>query len=315
MIHPPSLETLRAFDAAYRHQSYARAAEQLGLTHAAISHRIRVLEERVGEVLFQRMGRQMRPTSAARRLIAQIKPALRTLELAFAAAPGADARPLVLSVMPQFASLWLVSRLGRFRRQQPNIAFDIVVDTGLADLAAGEADAAIRYGMGEWAGLISAKLADDAYFPVCSPDYLDGAEISSPADLSRCTLLRYSCQSWAFWAQAAGVELEEPRRGTLYSDSDLLLKAAEAGEGVALSRRYMAMDALAEGRLVRPFAVEVPDTHSYWLLRRAGHPRTAEIELFLSWLRDEARAAEASDRANISGQGADAALGASSLAG
>jgi LysR family transcriptional regulator, glycine cleavage system transcriptional activator len=265
----PSLQTLRAFDAAGRHQSYSRAGEELGLTHSAVSHRIRDLEQLTGARLFAREGNRMVPTQAGRRLLAQVRNALGLLESIFGARHDQPSGRITVSVFPAFASCWLVPRLGAFRTSHPEIDLALDLSSEVVELGDG-IDAAIRYGAGSWPGTDSRRLAEELLFPVCTPHYRDAQAIAEPADLLRCTLLRHPWQSWAAWFAAAGVSAGEPTGGPEYSDSSLLVEAAIAGEGVALARALAVFDALRAGTLVRPFDAALTDAHAYYFVTPAG---------------------------------------------
>jgi LysR family glycine cleavage system transcriptional activator len=282
-VRIPSLQTLRAFDAAGRHQSYSRAGEELGLTHSAVSHRIRDLEQLTGSRLFDREGNRMVPTAEGRRLLAQVRNALGLLESIFGERRSKAAGRINVSVFPGFASRWLVPRLAAFRAAHPEVELALDLSSHVVELGRG-VDAAVRYGSGTWPGTDSRKLADETLFPVCAPDYLRAHPLAAPADLLGCTLLRYTLYSWAAWFNAAGVSACEPQGGPEYSDSSLLMEAAAASEGVALARGFAAADALRAGTLVQPFDLEVADELAYWFVTPAG-ARNAALEAFETWLR------------------------------
>jgi LysR family glycine cleavage system transcriptional activator len=289
MNHLPSIQTLRAFEAACRLQNYSRVADELGLTHGAISHRIRELEERLGAQLFARQAGKMVPTVPARQLLARIRPALSILENSFETAPSARPRALRISVLPGFAARWLVARLDGFRKAHPQIALNVTADVALADLSETGSDAAIRYGLGDWPGTQSERLGPERLFPVCSPDYRESVGIKEPDDLRGCVLLRHTWQAWGVWLEAAGLDMDEPPDAPVYSESDLLLKAAEAGQGVALARGLLAHDELRSGRLVRLFDIEVPDPYSYFLVWNPRSRCVADVRAFGDWLQEAIR--------------------------
>ena len=287
MIRLPSLQTLRAFEAAGRHQSYSRAAEELGLTHGAISHRIRELEAETGARLFDRRGNRMLPTGEGLRLLVHVRHALGILEGAFARPAGAASGQVTVSVLPAFASRWLVPRLTRFRDAWPEVSVRLRVEVELTDFAPGGADAAIRFGRGGWPGLEAERLAGEWLFPVCAPAYRERLGLHAPADLSRATLLRHEWQPWGSWLQAAGLDIPEPSSGPAYADSALLLEAAEAGEGVALGRGLFAADELRSGQLVRLFDIAVPDAYSYYFVRPRRGAISPALTVFSTWLSAE----------------------------
>lgn len=292
MSHLPSLQTLRAFEAAGRLKSYSKAAEELGLTHGAVSHRIRELEDRVGVTLFRRTGNSMQLTEAGLKLDAQVRQGLSLLEQAFVS-PRAEAakagKQIVVSAVSSLASTWLFSRLGEYRLERPEIEFDLRVADGLSDFKKEGVDLGVRLGRGGWSGMHATKLFDEALTPVCAPDYRERLNLREPADLSRATLLRNPWTPWSRWFRAAGLDWPEPSSGPMFDDAPLLLRAALAGQGVALGRQWLAIDEVRAGRLVTPFDLAVRDDFAYWLvwpIGRALHPDAAR---FRDWL--DARAA------------------------
>lgn len=281
----PSLQSLQALDAAARHGSYSAAAEELGLTHGAISHRIRELEQRLQMRLFQRQGRIMQPTREAMSLLAAARQALLLIEGAFPARRPARTARLVVGVHPALASRWLVPRLGEFEATVPGVELEIRSIAELGDFLAPGVDLAIRYGGGRWPDVHAEHLADEALFPVCTPAYARQHALREPADLARCTLLRHAWQPWLPWLQAAGVSLGEPDSGLLVSDSSMLIAAAATGAGVALAKaRYAELD-IGAGRLLRPFEPVISDVHSYYAIWRSGTRPDAVAASFLDWLR------------------------------
>ncbi|MCF2515535.1 LysR substrate-binding domain-containing protein [Sphingomonas sp. G124] len=283
-MHMPSLQTLRAFDAAGRHQSYSKAGRELGLTHSAISHRIRELEALLGTRLFERKGNRMMPTAEGIRLLGQVRNALGLLESIFSPSNAQAKRRLTISVFPALSS-WLVPRLGSFRALHPEL--DLRLDLSSRPVELGEGiDAAVRYGMGSWTNTDASPLAKEILFPVCSPKYLAEHPVNRPGDLLNCNLLRHPWHSWAAWFEAAGVSAGEPLSGPEYADSSLLIEAAEAGEGVALARELGVADRLHEGKLVRPFDITIPDQRAYYFVRPKG-ARVAEVDEIESWLANE----------------------------
>ncbi|MBX9797766.1 LysR substrate-binding domain-containing protein [Sphingomonas sp.] len=281
----PSLQSLRALEAAVRLESYSAAARELGLTHSAISHRVRELEARLGVRLFERQGQRMIPSARARALAEPVAQALALLAETFPAAQPAR-QPLRVSVLPSFAHRWLVPRLPAFRAAHPGI--DLQLDARLELAAPGQRgiDAGLRYGGGAWPGLVATRLAGERLFPVWAPAYAERLGLATPADLARATLLRHLRQHWQPWFAAAGVALAEPRNGPMYEDAGLLLEAAAAGEGVALARGLLVARDLAAGRLVAPFAIAVDDQSAYYLVRPAAPRRAnAAADMLAGWIR------------------------------
>lgn len=277
----PSLQTLRAFDAAGRNRSYSKAGEELGLTHSAISHRIRELETLLGMKLFERRGNFMVPTDDGRRLLAQVRNALGLLETIFDQSGSPALRRITISISPAL-SRWLVPRLADLRSRLPNI--DLRLDLSPQPVALGQGiEAAVRYGLGSWPNTDSSLLATEILFPVCSPEYLERHPLGEPADMLACDLLRHPWHSWAAWFEAAGVSAGEPGTGPEYSDSSLLVDAALSGEGIALSRRLGVIDRLADGTLVRPFDISVSDYRAYYFVLPSGR-REPVLEEIGQWL-------------------------------
>ena len=290
-VRIPPLQALQAFEAAARHQSYTRAAQELKLTHSAISHHVALLEGRLGLTLFRRARGRMQLTEDGRILVVRVRQALHMLERAFAKPGAAAATTLNLSVLPSLAACWLVPRLQDFIAEQPDIDLCVQPTTQLADFATDGVDVAIRYGIGAWPELQQQRFMDDAFFPVCSPAYRGGLLPRAPEELSGCTLLRNPWQPWETWFHAAGLALPEPSRGPIYTDAALLLDAAARGQGVALARRRLAEAAIEDGRLVRLFDIAVPDPQAYFLVWRADARKLEAIGALRAWLARQAAAA------------------------
>lgn len=293
MSHLPSLQTLRAFAAAGRLKSYSKAAEELGLTHGAVSHRIRELEQRLGVQLFRREGNTMVLTPAGQKLEAQVRQGLSLLEQAFEPAPSArvkTTRHIVMTSVPSLASTWLLSRLGEYRADNPDIDVELRVSEALNDYKKEGIDLGVRLGAGGWPGLHAQKLFDEALTPVCTPEYAKRLNLREPADLKRATLLRNPWTPWARWFRAVGLDWPEPTMGPMFDDGTLLLRTALQGDGVALGRQWLAIDDVRAGRLVTPFNLAVRDDFSYWLVWPTGRASTPEATRFREWLAQKAAA-------------------------
>ena len=287
-MRTPSLQTLRALDAAARHGSYSRAADELGLTHGAVSHRLRALEAELGLTLFARDGNGMTATADALRLLVRVRQALELLATAFPHQASAKA-VLRVSLLPSLASRWLMPRVGRFRAANPDVDLRFDARLELAPLGPAGVDCAIRFGAGHWPGLRVEWLADERLFPVCAPEYALRLGLDAPSDLVRSTLLHHDRQLWMPWLQAAGLDWPEPSGGAIFSDTGLLLDAAIAGEGVALARARLVEADLASGRLVQLFTIEIPDRYAYYLVRSSGviANNGNPTDRFAAWLLNE----------------------------
>ena len=286
MQNLPSIQTLRALDSAATHGSYSAAADELGLTHGAISHRIRELEERLGLTLFRRVGRGMVPTREAVTLLAHVRQALAILERAFPNQGRTEGgqKKLVISIHPALATRWLLPRLGGFTRETPDIAVDIRSTADLEEFLVRGIDLAIRYGAGDWPNAVSQRLGGEIFYPVCTPDYRDRLGLTVPDDLNRCTILHHGWQSWSPWLRAAGLRLQEPAGGITLSDSSMLVEVASSGQGVALAGSLMVQEEIKRGRLVRLFDIEVEDIYGYYLVWQAGTALSAGALAFRSWV-------------------------------
>jgi len=277
----PPLHTLPAFEAAARLGSFLAAAEALHLTPSAISHRIRLLEEHLGQALFERRHRAVVLTPVGRRFLAVARDCLLRLDEASAALRAPQQERLRISAAPALGSKWLVGRVAAYQALYPDLEFALATATGLGPLLAGEADIGLRYGEEEWPGLLAWKLFEERVYPVCSPE-LAGA-LAAPADLDRVRLLRHPLLSWQRWFAAVGLSRPEPATGALYEDALLMLEGAVAGHGAALMAGSLAAPYIADGRLVRPFAGDCPDRSFYVVAPPSIQDRPAAMA-FIRWL-------------------------------
>ncbi|MBW8742770.1 MAG: LysR family transcriptional regulator [Sphingomonas sp.] len=282
-------------EAAARHLSYSRAAEELSLTHGAVSHHIAKLEAVLETRLFVREGQRMVPTPVARTLAAAARQGLSIISDAFEAArlsPRRNAssradRPLVVSVLPSFAARWLLPRLPDFQRRHPAIEIHLQPNADIAKLDGRDGvDLALRYGTGGWSGVEGRRLMSGWVFPVASPDYIRHHQLRTPKDLKRATLLRKPGQPWTPWFAAAGLDWPEPSTGPSYDDAGLILDAAAQGQGVALGRAALLEDDLAGGRLARIGDIAIEDEYAWYVVWREhrGTRRMREAEIFRHWV-------------------------------
>lgn len=282
----PPLHTLPAFEAAARLGSFQAAAEALHLTPSAISHRIRQLEEHLGQDLFERQHRAIALTAAGRRYLTVVRDALLRLDEASAVLRAPQRERLRISAAPALGSKWLVSRVAEYQAAHPDVEFSLATATGLGPLLNGEADIGLRYGEEEWPGLLAWKLFEERVFPVCSPAL--AAKLKVPADLDAVRLLRHPLLSWQRWFAAAGIRHAEPAGGPLYEDALLMLEGAVAGHGVALMAATLAQPYLDAGQLVRPFAEDCPDRSFYVVAPPAVQDKPAIVG-FIRWLQRSTR--------------------------
>jgi LysR family glycine cleavage system transcriptional activator len=287
----PPLNALRAFEAAARHLSFTKAAEELHVTQAAISHQVKGLEDRLGVTLFRRANRSLRLTEAGQSYLPAIRDAFDSIDAATARLATRDRSGLLnITCMPSFAASWLVHRLGRFRTAHPDIDVRLAPDERLTDFAREDVDIGVRYGRGNWSGLIAERFLTEDVFPVCSPTLLKGAHpLRRPEDLQHHTLLHDDIETdWRRWLVAAGVEGVDPTRGIHFTSSSLMLQAAVAGQGVALGRSALASNDLSAGRLVRPFEVSLPVEAAYYIVYPEAYASRRKVIAFRDWLMTEA---------------------------
>lgn len=300
----PPLNALRAFEAAARHLSFARAAAELNVTSAAISHHVKTLEAYLGQSLFERSGRGLRLTAAADAGLPEISAGFEHLRRgAVRLRGGARTRDLRVRVAPAFASRWLVPRLQRFAARCPDVDARIDASYELPDFAAGEAGLAVHFGPGRYDAELQADLLlRVSVLPLCAPEYLrrDEVRLETPADLARCRLLHddtltldANLPDWDAWLRALDVSGVDTTRGVHFSHALLALQAAVDGQGVVLTYDLIAQADLDAGRLVAPFDFALPAHSAYYVVtprELAGDPVVAA---FRQWLLDETRAQRA----------------------
>ncbi|HYD96319.1 MAG TPA: transcriptional regulator GcvA [Noviherbaspirillum sp.] len=291
-MRPAPLHALHAFESAARHGSYSLAAGELHVTHSAVSQQIRTLESMLGVPLFERRGRQMALTREGLLLFRRIQPALLQISRAVSEV-GVLQRPpsITVTTLQSFANRWLLPRMARFQKLRPDVAVHIQASADLKDLGRGQADLAIRYGRGAWKGCHAEPLLEEWLFPVCSPAFNQGRLPQTAASLKRYRILRDDCQmEWNAWCRHAGVDAEDFLHEASYSDSNLMLGAAAAGQGIAIGRSALVSADLAAGRLVRVFDLIAPAPYSYHLVTPPGRKPSAHLADFMQWLRAEAAA-------------------------
>jgi len=286
----PPLNALRAFEAAARLSSISRAADEIHVTHGAISHQVKALEDFLGVALLERKGRGVTATAAGRRLAERVGSALEQIaEAATAISRRDDPGRLKISTLPSLAARWLMPRIGSFMEAHPE--FEVSIQTGreLADFNRDDIDIAIRFGRGGWQGVRVEHLMGDAYFPVCSPKLNRGVLPKKPADLAKYKLLRSDSEMWAPWFHAAGLDWPEPAKVTVIDDSSVLLLAAASGQGVALARASLVASDLANRTLVKLFDVVAPSMGAHWLVWPPHADKSPKIRAFREWAKREAK--------------------------
>lgn len=284
----PNLAALRAFEAAARHGNFSRAAEEIHVTHGAISHQVRALEEELGVPLFTRHGKRIAITPEGERFAATLRRALTDISVA-AAVLQADARQkrLTITALPSFAARWLSPRLGRFIEQHPDMEVMLQSSNQLTDFARESVDVGIRFGHGVYPGLTVEKIMDDYYYPVASPRFNRGRFPRTPDELAQHTLLRCHMEPWTPWFEAAGLDLPEPSGGLVFQDSSMLVRAAVEGHGIALARHALAASDIESGDLVRLFEIAVRCSQSYYLVCPAEALQKPQVQAFRNWIQEE----------------------------
>jgi putative choline sulfate-utilization transcription factor len=292
----PPLGPLVAFEAVARHLSITRAADELALTQAAVSRKIAALESELGVRLFDRLHRSLRLTGEGERLQAAASSSLSHLaETAEQLRRRGLSAQVEVSTTIAFASFWLMPRIPQFRAQHPEIELRLSVSDPYVDPAREGVDAGIRYGGGDWQGVVAEHLFDEEVFPVCSPGYLDQhPELADLATLAQQTLLHldvdyHAWTDWATWFRELGATPPPRRRGLQFNTYTILIQAATAGQGVALGWRHMVDDFLAQGSLVRPIEASYRPRGAYYLVKPKGREPEAEVTAFTDWLLAEAR--------------------------
>ena len=286
----PSLNGLRAFEAAARHLSFTLAAAELNVTQTAISHQIKRLEEELGLRLFIRKNRALALTPKAKDYLPGVRAAFNDQRLATdRLLRKDDDNVLTISTLSSLAAKWLLPRLSTFQEAHPSIDVRITTSTGLVDFRSGDVDAAIRYGRGHWPGLRTQWLMADELFPVCSPVLLNGDKpLRVPEDLAHHTLLHSSGgfeDDWRQWLTAAGLPANiSKQRGVTFDVSFMTVQAAIDGIGVAMGRTSYVQDDIAKGRLVVPFKTALPTDAGFYLVSPEAVDDPPKLKLFRQWL-------------------------------
>jgi len=286
----PSLNGLRAFEAAARHLSFTLAAAELNVTQTAISHQIRRLEEELGIRLFVRQNRALALTPEARDYLPGVRAAFNDLRLATdRLLRKDDDKVLTVSTLASLAAKWLLPRLTDFQEQHPGIDVRITTSTSLVDFQRDDVDAAIRYGRGQWPGLRADWLMADELFPVCSPSLLRGDQpLRRPEDLRNHPLLHTSnanSDDWRLWLTAAGLPADIARQpGITFDMIFMTIQAAIDGIGVAMGRTSYVQDDIAKGRLVVPFKIALPADAGFYLVSPEGRREAPKLTAFRNWM-------------------------------
>lgn len=292
----PPLPAIRAFEAAGRHENFSRAADELGLTQAAVSYQIRQLEDRVGRPLFVREKGRVRLSDAGRRLLPALTSGFAGIAEAFAALRGEDDDVLELNTAVSFGGTWLSARIGRFQVRFPDLAVRMSMNNEVIDFARGTVDATIRAGHGKWEGLRADFLFRQNFTPICTRAFLEANAVERPEDLLRVERLAPNDPLWKGWFAQVGIETPPPRQGVVLDSQLQEATAIQGGFGVAMMTPMYWRAELDSGRLVQPFeTIYVPGArpgHAQWLNAQwLVHPESRvgvrKIERFREWIHEE----------------------------
>lgn len=288
----PPLTAIRAFEAAGRHENFSRAAEELGMTQAAISYQIRQLEDRVGRPLFVREKGRVRLSDAGRRLMPALSAAFGELAAAFASLRAEDDDVLSVNASDSIGATWLSTRVGRFQLRHPDLAVRLMLDNGLIDFGRDSFDVAIRTGRPPWPGLRADFLFRQHFSPICAPSFIERHGIEKPADLLGVERFMPNDAWWTGWFAAAGVETPLPaKRGGIVMDNQVQeANAMRDGFGIALMTPLFWKADLESGRLVQPFDTLYQPGNGQWLVHPESRVGVRKIERFREWLHEEIEA-------------------------
>ena len=298
----PPLNALRAFEASARHRSFSRAAEELNVTPAAISHQIKALEEYLSAKLFTRANRTLMLTQAGQSLLPGIHKGFTAFNEAMEAFGLYDQTGmLTVALTPSFAAKWLVHRIEHFNRAYPDVDIRMTTSMNLSDYARDGIEIGVRYGKDDYGGLLSEHLLSTEIIPVCSPRLLTGSRrLESPADLASVTLLHDDSHrheemypDWAMWLRAAGAPEVDPTHGLRFDTAGETQNAAVEGVGVALGRTTLVSDDVEAGRLVRLFDLVLPSDFAYWIVYTETSIKRPKVKAFRDWLKAEGEAYQA----------------------
>jgi LysR family glycine cleavage system transcriptional activator len=302
----PPLNALKAFEAAARHESFTRAAEELCVTQGAVSHQVKALETELGIKLFNRERQRLVITGAGRDYLAVVRDALDRIAVGTQRLTQRQSSGvLTVSTSPDFAAKWLVHRLGHFAEAHPEIDLRISATMHHVDFAREDVDLAVRHGDGNWPGHEVIRLSPEQLFAVCSPKLVAGRNrLAKPADVVKFPLLHLDDRkAWSKWLEVAGIADAEPSQGPVLNRASMIIDAAVDGQGIALARTTLAAWDLINGRLVRPFADALRLSRPYWIVCPKATSLLPKITIFRDWLLNEA----AQDNRHLQKLGTEAA--------
>ena len=281
----PSLTAVRVFEAVARRLSFTRAAEELGMTQAAVSYQIKGLEERLGQPVFLRLGREIQLTRAGERLSAAATEAMSLLRNAVADITASGEGVLAITCLHTLAVTWLVPRLGAFQLANPGVAVKLDTSSRLIDLAHEDFDVGLRAGSGDWPGIEAKFLFPSLFTAFCSPALCDRLKLTEPKQLLDAPLIGER-EDWEAWFSAAGLDYPESAGppSIRYDVQQYDVAAALAGQGVALASPIFFEPEVEAGRLIRPFDITISGVGDYYLAYPESRRRSPKITAFRDWL-------------------------------
>ncbi|MGH6860887.1 MAG: LysR substrate-binding domain-containing protein [Phyllobacterium sp.] len=283
----PPLAAIRVFEAAARHGNFTKASEELGMTQAAVSYQIKLLEERIGAQLFLRRPRQVILTEVGARLSPAISEAFELMRAAIAATRENADGILTINTIPTFAANWLVPRLGSFQLAHPALAVRLQSTREIIDFTRHDADVGIRSGGGKWPGLLAHKIFGAEFTPMLSPGLAASiGGVETPADLLKLPIVDPSDTWWNLWFNAVGIAKPDLRGNprSRFGDQHLEGKAVLAGMGVGILTPMFYQTELQQGQLIQPFDIVGTDDHFYWLVYPEARRTVPKIRIFRDWL-------------------------------
>ena len=279
------LNGLRAFEAAARHLSFTRAAAEMNVTQAAISHQVKALERRLGLPLFRRLPKSLRLTDEGQALLPELGAAFDRIGNVLDRLGQRGGGVLTISALTTFVLTWLVPRLQRFQAAHPEIEVRLLTNPRLVDFDREEVDVAIRFGDGKWPGLLKIKLFEETLTPLCGRSHR--RRLRSLSDLRAVTLLDAVGCDWENWLRAAGARDLAVNRGPKFDSTKIAVQAAIDGLGVAIGQASLYAEDIAAGRLFQPFPLAVGNGKAYWLVHPASVRDTPKVKAFRDWILTE----------------------------
>ena len=283
----PPLKAVRYFELAAEHESFVRAADDLRVSKGAVSQQVKLLEQFLGVALFRRIGRRVTLTDAGRRYHSAARNAFNILEKETERLAGARVRgQLKITVLPAFASIWLVPRLSGFQKSMPHIDIVVFADAEMVDFSRSDAQLGIRYGTTDADELTATYLGHDTLIPVCTPEYAETKAIRRPEDLSRCLLLHdtYWPDDWPRWLSMTGVAGSLGGDGQFFTHYSMAIDTARAGGGIAMGHRLLLRDLIARKELVCPLEQTLAAQQGYFVVVPDNAAHLDYVKRFRNWL-------------------------------